>query len=720
MTEESSSADSQEQLQEKAMLLLRREREIFAMRSKHEQLTRWLKLAQSLPYIMVDRTHSIHEMYALLRKALISGLRLQKAVLLEIGERVLVPLAPAGPERTLRPELAALLRNRGTGFCNEPLEPDVAMLAEEVGMHRFFWACILPTGKTPILLVAGFDRTKASFQQAFDDSDSAYVENTAQHIETLLGNAFLVTELERERDHLQTVNLTLENRDRALLAATEELRATNENLERRVRERTEELAQRGRDMRLVLDNVGQALLTIDARGRLAQERSAMVDRWFGPYEGQPLFHQYIARVDPSFAEVFTLAFEALAEDILPRELCLRQLPRTLKDNARELHCTYFPLLAGDALAGLLIVIDDVTEKMARDRDGAEQRELLSLFQGLMHDRSGYLTFIEETQAIVDRLVGGRLDDVERRNLLHTLKGNAGVVGANVIAGLCHQAEDELANEDHHLLKATVARLLARWADVMESMSAVMKAHGHGTVEISLEDLERVAAAVRGGAPTQSIVEQLALWQLEPLDRPLLRLAQHARALAKRLGKGTVAVTVDAPDVRLDPKKFGNFWSALIHAIRNAVDHGLEAPEERAACGKSPEGSITLRARKDREHLTIEVADDGRGLDWEHIQRLAAERGWSHHTPEDILQAVLQPGFTTRSEITATSGRGIGMSAIHDQVKKLGGTIALASRAGLGTCWSFSFPRSLAHESLPPSPSETFPIAPAQQASSLRR
>src|SRR5215510_9853605 len=101
MADEASTGDNQEQLQEKAMLLLRREREIFATRAKHEQLTRWLKLAQTLPRIMMDRKHSVHEMYALLRKALISGLRLQRAVFVEIGERSLVPLAPAGPERPL-------------------------------------------------------------------------------------------------------------------------------------------------------------------------------------------------------------------------------------------------------------------------------------------------------------------------------------------------------------------------------------------------------------------------------------------------------------------------------------------------------------------------------------------------------------------------------------------------------------------------------------------
>jgi two-component system chemotaxis sensor kinase CheA len=716
MAEESSPPDNQEQLREKAILLLHREREIFAMRAKHQQVTRWLKVAQSLPRLLTDRKPSMLETYELLRKTLISGLRLQRVLLLEIGEGVLRPLAPSGPERPLGHGVAALLQARATGFCNEPTEPDVTALAEEIGMYRFIWSSIRPTGKALVLLVAGFDRAKAAFQPAFDEGDAAHIENTAQHIETLLGNAFLVSELEREK-----VNRTLENRDSELLAATEQLRAANENLERRVRERTEELAQRSRDMRLVLDNVGQALLTIDSGGRLAQERSAIVDRWFGPYEGQPLFSEYIGEVDPAFAQEFVLGYEALLEDILPREVCLRQLPRRLRDDQRELCCTYFPLLAGEVLTGLLIVVDDVTEKILRDRDGAEQSELLALFQGLMNDRSGYLAFIEDTQGIIDVLAKEGLDDAERRGLLHTLKGTAAVVGVNVIAGLCHRAEDEMAEGATDQLKATIARLWARWADIMESMSAVIKVHGHGMVEVSLEELERLSEEVRRGASQQTIIEQFALWQLEPIERPLLRLGQHAHALAKRLGKGTIAVTVESPDVRLDAKRFGNFWPTLIHVVRNAVDHGLETPEEREASGKPSEGHLSFRAVRDDRHLTIEISDDGRGVDWERVRYLAAERGLAHDRPEDMLQALLEPGFTTRCEITATSGRGVGMSAVHDQIKKLGGTIALSSEPGLGTRWCFSFPRSVAHEayaSLPPSTSKTSSLAPLPLASQL--
>ena len=293
----------------------------------------------------------------------------------------------------------------------------------------------------PILMAAGFDQTKARFQLPFDDDAAAHLGNAAQHVESLIGYSVLVAELEREKDQLQCANQTLEQRDRALLATSKELRATNETLEFRVRERTQKLTDRNRDMRLVLDNVAQAFVTIDAEGRLAQERSAIVDRWFGAYEGNPLFADYVARVDPSFAASFSLGFEAVREDLLPLSLCLYQLPSQLREGKRQFRVVYAPLMKGDTLTGLLIVANDVTDQIRRAQEEAEQTEMLTLFQGMMRDRAGYLGFVAEVSGTVAQLAREDLSDSARALLLHTLKGNAGMIGASVIASLCHETED---------------------------------------------------------------------------------------------------------------------------------------------------------------------------------------------------------------------------------------------------------------------------------------
>ena len=224
-----------ENLREKARLLLSRERELFEIRAKHEQIATWLSLGQALPPLFLDRGASLEQIWDRVRKTLIGKLRLQRVLVLEIQPERLRPLAPAGPERVLSAEARGLLDAQPCGVCNDAdaeLEhPGKSALAQTLGLHRFMWSRIARAGKSPILLAAGFDRAKAVFQPPFVESDRAHFGNAAQHIESLLANALLVGELEREKDQLRRANLTLEHRDQELQKATEQLRASNETLE---------------------------------------------------------------------------------------------------------------------------------------------------------------------------------------------------------------------------------------------------------------------------------------------------------------------------------------------------------------------------------------------------------------------------------------------------------------------------------------------------------
>jgi len=444
--------------------------------------------------------------------------------------------------------------------------------------------------------------------------------------------------------------------------------------------------ERHRDMRLVLDHVQQGLLTIDLAGCLSRERSAVVDRWFGPAVGQPSFVAYIGAVDADFAEEFEVGYAALLEDVLPRELSLAQLPSRLRHGDRRFACTYAPILNGEALSGLLIVVDDVTERLRGAREGAEQRDLLALFQWSMRDRGGCQGMVDEATHLVAQLAGGGLDPDTRKRILHTLKGNAAVAGMDLFASLCHAAEDEIV-EQGDVREATLAHLCGRWREVAEALGA----SGRASIDVSTTEVHALASRVREGAPAAEILGQLASWQHEPVERPLVRLAQHARALAKRLGKGDVTIDVEAADLRLDPARWSALWAVLVHVVQNAVDHGLETPQEREAAGKAGPARLRLSATATRGELVLQVKDDGRGIDWAAIRRLAAARGLPGESEHELLRAILSPDFSTREEATETSGRGVGLAAVDERVQAMGGAIALESRPGAGTCWRLSFP-----------------------------
>jgi len=203
------------------MLLLRCERELFALRAKHQQVVSWLRVTQSVPEL-IDPKVPFDQIYKRLWRALVIGLKLQKVAFFESTADGLRTVGTTGPGRTLSPEAVAAMEGKRSGLCNSPEEGPLHSLAELTGMDRFVWGWIITLDLAPVLLVGGFDREKAAFRQPFLAEDAEYFGHLTQHLETMLGNALLVNQLEREKANLQHLN---------------------ETLERKVEERTQELVQ---------------------------------------------------------------------------------------------------------------------------------------------------------------------------------------------------------------------------------------------------------------------------------------------------------------------------------------------------------------------------------------------------------------------------------------------------------------------------------------------
>jgi chemotaxis protein histidine kinase CheA len=130
---------------------------------------------------------------------------------------------------------------------------------------------------------------------------------------------------------------------------------------------------------------------------------------------------------------------------------------------------------------------------------------------------------------------------------------------------------------------------------------------------------------------------------------------------------------------------------MVHLLRNAVDHGIESPEQRRAAGKPETGRIALRARHEGDMISIVVEDDGRGVDWEAIRRRCTARGIPFGSHEALVAALFTDGVSTAEKVTDISGRGVGMAALQATVRALGGNIAIQSEWGRGARFTMSFP-----------------------------
>ncbi len=211
-----------------------------------------------------------------------------------------------------------------------------------------------------------------------------------------------------------------------------------------------------------------------------------------------------------------------------------------------------------------------------------------------------------------------------------------------------------------------------------------------------EDAQDRLAGVRDGAMGLAMV---------PLRRVLAGFPQLVRELATagRPDDGgqpakDVRLVLVGQDVELDTRVLDAVADSLRHLVTNAVDHGCETPAERVQSGKAPQATVTVSARAAGSTVVIEVSDDGRGVDEDVLRALAVERGIlpvdTTATGQSLLQVLFSAGFSTRDEVTHTSGRGVGLDVVKTVVGDLSGTLAVRAEQGAGTTFTISLPVTL--------------------------
>ncbi|HVJ44037.1 MAG TPA: chemotaxis protein CheA [Dongiaceae bacterium] len=230
----------------------------------------------------------------------------------------------------------------------------------------------------------------------------------------------------------------------------------------------------------------------------------------------------------------------------------------------------------------------------------------------------------------------------------------------------------------------------------------------GELVIAQSRLKQVAASTTD-VQVKAIAEEIERLALElrdttmgvrmmPIASLFGRFRRLVHDLATELGK-EITLTTSGEETELDKTVIERLNDPLIHLIRNSIDHGLEAAQQRLEAGKQPQGNIHLSARHSGDRVFISITDDGRGLDRQRIQTKAEENGLlvpgTKLSDAELFQLIFQPGFSTASQVTNLSGRGVGMDVVKKTVEGLRGSIDIASTPGQGTVITLSLPLTLA-------------------------
>jgi two-component system chemotaxis sensor kinase CheA len=209
-----------------------------------------------------------------------------------------------------------------------------------------------------------------------------------------------------------------------------------------------------------------------------------------------------------------------------------------------------------------------------------------------------------------------------------------------------------------------------------------------------EAVDRLHKLVRG------LHDQVMTARMTPIDVITTRLPRAARDIARRRGRD-VELIIEGASTELDRAIVDELNDPLLHLLRNAIDHGVEPPEERRMRGKPARGTVKVLIRRERDRVVLEVADDGRGMDSERLRASAVERGLvtleaaRAMSERDALMLSCLPGVSTAAAVTDISGRGVGMDAVKRVVESVGGVLELESTRGQGTTCKLSLPLTVA-------------------------
>ncbi|WP_225227379.1 chemotaxis protein CheA [Oerskovia gallyi] len=215
-----------------------------------------------------------------------------------------------------------------------------------------------------------------------------------------------------------------------------------------------------------------------------------------------------------------------------------------------------------------------------------------------------------------------------------------------------------------------------------------------------EDQETKRSAQRLSLIASELQEGVMRTRMQPIEHVWSKMPRIVRDLAKMLGR-EVRVEMTGGDTELDRSLLEAVKDPLTHLVRNAVDHGIEAPDQRLAVGKASQGLVSLRAYHSNGQVVVEITDDGAGIDPEKVGRSAVSKGLrsaneiAAMSSSEVLDLLFLPGFSTAAKVTNVSGRGVGMDVVRTNIEAIGGSVDVESSVGKGTTWRMRIPLTLA-------------------------
>ncbi|NNM52480.1 MAG: HAMP domain-containing protein [Pseudomonadales bacterium] len=493
----------------------------------------------------------------------------------------------------------------------------------------------------------------------------------------------------------------------------------------KIEESSSLLRAKTQDMQTMLQHMPQGILTVAEHMKVHHEFSAYLETILETKEiaGRSVMDLLFADTRlgaDTLSQIETIVETCIGEDAINFELNSHLLVSEIEkkmpdDRIKILDLNWSPIVDdNDSIVRLMVCVRDVTEIKKLAAEASEQRreleiigEILAVTQEKFHEFIlNALRLVDDNEMIIREHAEADSDAINNlfRNM-HTVKGNARTYGLLHLTNVIHESEqmyDELRKAYPGLVwdQGMLLESLFKVRDLVERYSRInevslgRKGPGRrGNVEHYLmvhklqitETLQKLDAVNTSSlhdlvAARDAVRRTLRLLGTETLSEILSGVIYSLPSLAAELGKAAPLVRIEDNGYVLRTQMSGLLKNVFMHLMRNALDHGLETPEERLKLGKPAAGEMQLETTVQQNVLRLVFKDDGRGLALAKIRDKAISKGWIEPnepaTDEDIADLIFKAGFSTADRLTEVSGRGVGMDAVREFLKREQGSIEL--------------------------------------------
>ena len=475
------------------------------------------------------------------------------------------------------------------------------------------------------------------------------------------------------------------------------------------------------DMQNLLDNLGQGFLLLNRDGRILDGYSAAVEKIFGINPHNKFFTELLGKKEVDAAK-FQEWISMIFSEVLDFSDLVDLGPKYWQNQEKFIALEYRPIRNKElnVIEKVIVIATDKTVEKQLEEKHRQEENFAKMLQAVAKDRNGFKDFYQETHKLLDDLALIMQQDVfiDKIGLLfriaHSVKGNASAYQLQNVKTMAHLLENYLGEireqlgsgdklEDPSKLKLMAKDLLDCFAismgEVKESFGAdLFMDHEEKRISVSLLLQFRSLLQKKLGNTSKEVTFLDNLVFLDDFAPYWERFQAKVQDMAQKMDKKIDYQVICPEKITVKIELYKGLLNACIHAFRNAIDHGIETADERISVGKDPVGRIQVTIRQENNvGLSITIADDGRGVDPEKVKSIAITKNFisfqeaAKLTVNESIALLLKPGFSTKSEVSEWSGRGVGLDALAFECYRIGGKISINSVVGQGTDIVLSLP-----------------------------